>query len=294
MKISKCVSLKVMDTNSDSIDIDSEFLNQFSAMGTEDKDVLVTQFQKLMGWELKPECCVFYLEMNNWNIQDAICSFCDYEQPQIKLPSMTFLKDDTVGDGESIPPNTDFTKTWRIQNTGEQQWPAGCCIKFILGDKLSDQELVYVDALEPGCMTTVNMCMKSPTIHGIYQNQWRLSTPSGHFFGDIIWVIITVEDSGLLGVTQQFNSIGQDFSCHGSPLRTSENNPFASPFKINEMTNYSPASLSMVALHGSPPLSPHPLDSSYSSIASTPSRVRTALFNEDQIDSSLTHSDMDS
>lgn len=32
---------------------------------------------------------------------------------------MSFVEDVTIGEGESIPPDTQFTKTWRIQNTGE-------------------------------------------------------------------------------------------------------------------------------------------------------------------------------
>lgn len=31
---------------------------------------------------------------------------------------MSFVKDVTIGEGESIPPDTPFIKTWRIQNTG--------------------------------------------------------------------------------------------------------------------------------------------------------------------------------
>lgn len=31
---------------------------------------------------------------------------------------MSFVKDVTIGEGESVPPDTTFTKTWRIQNTG--------------------------------------------------------------------------------------------------------------------------------------------------------------------------------
>lgn len=32
---------------------------------------------------------------------------------------MSFVEDVTIGEGESVPPDTQFTKTWRIQNTGE-------------------------------------------------------------------------------------------------------------------------------------------------------------------------------
>ena len=31
---------------------------------------------------------------------------------------MSFVEDVTIGEGESVPPDTAFTKTWRIQNTG--------------------------------------------------------------------------------------------------------------------------------------------------------------------------------
>ena len=41
---------------------------------------------------------------------------------------------------------------------------------------------------------------------GIYESKWRMSTPSGTFFGDTIWVIITVERSGTMALTQQMNS----------------------------------------------------------------------------------------
>lgn len=32
---------------------------------------------------------------------------------------MSFVRDVTIGEGESVPPDTPFTKTWRIQNTGK-------------------------------------------------------------------------------------------------------------------------------------------------------------------------------
>lgn len=37
------------------------------------------------------------------------------------LPNMTFIQDVTIGEGESVPPDTNFTKTWRVQNSGKLQ-----------------------------------------------------------------------------------------------------------------------------------------------------------------------------
>jgi len=36
----------------------------------------------------------------------------------MKVPQMSFVKDITIGEGESVTPNTKFTKTWRLQNSG--------------------------------------------------------------------------------------------------------------------------------------------------------------------------------
>lgn len=33
---------------------------------------------------------------------------------------MAFMRDVTIGEGESVPPNTTFLKTWKIQNNGKK------------------------------------------------------------------------------------------------------------------------------------------------------------------------------
>jgi hypothetical protein len=61
---------------------------------------------------------IFHFLAISRNLQAAICSYYDLEQPQMKVPSMSFTRDITIGEGESIPPRTPFVKTWRIQNSG--------------------------------------------------------------------------------------------------------------------------------------------------------------------------------
>lgn len=133
---------------------DIDLLLQFQCMGTNDRDVLIAEFQRLLGpSSLKPEACAFFLEMNNWsvhflmstcdlsltvfpiwsscsrNLQQAICSYFDFDSPrelvtqQSQQPSMTLIRDVTVGDGEEVTPNTRFIKTWKIQNSGLSQSP---------------------------------------------------------------------------------------------------------------------------------------------------------------------------
>lgn len=143
---------------------------------------------------------------------------------------MKFLKDVTIGEGEAVPPNTTFTKTWRIQNSGDDNWPPGCNLRYCSGDNLSNTDRAIVDALIPGQVTDVSVEMHSPSNTGVYQSQWRLSTPTGMFFGDVIWVIIQVDVGGLLDITQKMSKFGTDtqgHSSHSQPIP----NPFASPLK---------------------------------------------------------------
>ncbi|KAJ8928160.1 hypothetical protein NQ314_019307 [Rhamnusium bicolor] len=48
------------------IDIEQSLLQQFSCMGTTDKDELVQQLQKLLGSHLNYSTAAFFLDMNNW------------------------------------------------------------------------------------------------------------------------------------------------------------------------------------------------------------------------------------
>ena len=47
---------------------------------------------------------IFYVSRN---LQAAICAYFDL-QSSTRLPQMTFVKDVTIGEGESVPPNTRY------------------------------------------------------------------------------------------------------------------------------------------------------------------------------------------
>ncbi|XP_061543859.1 protein ILRUN [Phycodurus eques] len=213
------------------MDVDAELMQKFSCMGTTDKDVLITEFQRLLGFQLNPAGCAFFLDMTNWNLQAAIGAYYDFESPSINTPSMSFVEDVTIGEGESVPPDTPFTKTWRIQNSGAESWPAGVCLKYIGGDQFGHVNTVMVKSLEPREVADVSVQMRSPASPGMYQGQWRMCTASGLFYGDVIWVILSVEVGGLLGVTQQLSSFETEFNTQPQRDVQDDFNPFASPHK---------------------------------------------------------------
>ncbi len=53
----------------------------------------------------------------------ALWAYYEYDAPLDALqnaPQMKFLCDITIGEGESVAPNTKFIKTWRIKNIGNR------------------------------------------------------------------------------------------------------------------------------------------------------------------------------
>lgn len=208
-------------------DLEGGLLEQFSSMQTIDRDELIQQMVRLVGANISNTVARFYLEMNQWNVQAAVCSYFDLESANARLPGMVFVQDITIGEGDSVPPKTRFVKTWRVQNTGPDRWPPGCVLRYCEGAVLSLKERVLVDPLDPYMSTDISVEMESPDEQGVYQAKWRMSTATGNFFGDTIWVIIAVESTGTLSITQQFSNLNQ----LGSPLRgvdtsSSSRNPF--------------------------------------------------------------------
>jgi len=56
-------------------DIDSLLLRQFSSMATQDRDVLIAEFRRLLGNQLTEIACSFFLEMNNWSVYFALLKY---------------------------------------------------------------------------------------------------------------------------------------------------------------------------------------------------------------------------
>ncbi|KAL7648486.1 UNVERIFIED_CONTAM: hypothetical protein RMT77_000392 [Armadillidium vulgare] len=183
-------------------DLDAGLLRQFNCLNTNDKEALMRQLQNLIGVHLNEQTARFYLDMTDWNLQAAVCAYFDLQSAN-KLPQMTFLKDITIGEGESVPPNTRFVKTWKIKNNGDDSWPNGCQLIYTGGDRMGAPSQVSINPLLPGHEAEISVEMISPMETGLYSSKWRLSTPQGNFFGDTIWVILQVDSGGTLALMQQ-------------------------------------------------------------------------------------------
>ena len=189
-------------------DLDQNLLRQFSRLGTTDKYELMKQMMTLLADNhVSDSTAEFFLDMNDWNLQAAICSYFDFESH--KLPCMMLICDDTIDKRESIPPNTKFETSWHVLNVGVEKWPDGICLQHTGGKQMGDCRRVQVLPLDPGTTTEINVMLTSPPDVGVHKSKWRMMTSTGSYFGDEIWVEIRVSvpvsECGTLAVTQQLS-----------------------------------------------------------------------------------------
>lgn len=117
---------------------------------------------------------------------------------------------------------------WRVQNSGSESWPSGCCLQFSGGTLLQCVDRVPVPPLGPSSSTELCLQMSTPSQLGMYQSSWRMTTPTGAYFGDVICLIVTVVDE------ESTNQL-TDQLLHLNPLGTAQQrdpsltNPFSTP-----------------------------------------------------------------
>eukprot|EP00038_Savillea_parva_P013535 m.8504 g.8504 ORF g.8504 m.8504 type:complete len:292 (+) comp2546_c0_seq1:76-951(+) len=184
-------------------------LASFMAMGTTDKSELVHQFMQVVPGAPR-EAAEFFLEATGHELQTAIWSYLENGgtgamHSAMTEPNAVHLGDVTIGEGEAVPPQTKFTKTWRIGNPGPDPWPRSTILTFCQGDRMRGPDFVHVPPLEPGSETEISVDLISPQEIKTYAGSWRLchrEGGGGAYFGDEIWVVIQVAEGGLLNTLQ--------------------------------------------------------------------------------------------
>ncbi len=97
---------------------------------------------------------------------------------------LKFVEDVTVPDNTELLPGEDFTKTWRLQNTGTCTWTSAYSLVFASGDQMNGTSpSPLVGSTAPGSTLDVSVNLKAPGTVGTYQGNWMLKNPSGTNFG---------------------------------------------------------------------------------------------------------------
>lgn len=203
-------SLQDFASGSGNNDVQS-LLQQFNCLGTTDHEELIGQMLQILGFEIGYSTARFFLDMNNWNLQAAVGCYFDANRNQ-KLPSMQLAINSTPeSNTQGVLPNAKFTHSWEVQNTGDEPWPWNCFLKIVSlngenvdtssyinlinnnNNNLSDfhrvnlvESCVQIRTLLPSRLLVLKVDLFSPPTLGPFQAKFRLCTPNGNFFGEML------------------------------------------------------------------------------------------------------------
>jgi hypothetical protein len=114
-----------------------------------------------------------------------------------------FISDVTVPDGSLFIPGAEFSKVWRLENTGSCAWTANYELVYFSGDKMQGPSVTaFGTRVNPGETIDIGVRLTAPNTPGDYLGYWKLRTPGGTMFGlgangnQPFWVEIEVINPG--------------------------------------------------------------------------------------------------
>jgi len=102
--------------------------------------------------------------------------------------------DVTVPDGTPMTPGQEFTKTWKIKNTGICTWDTSYKAIFSYSsppnERMSAQPIPLTALVAPGQEVDVSVQFKAPTTAGEYTGYWQMVNSKGIPFGKKDFILI--------------------------------------------------------------------------------------------------------
>jgi hypothetical protein len=106
---------------------------------------------------------------------------------------LSYVADVTIPDSTPMNPGQTFTKTWKVRNTGSCAWDAGFKFAFTGGDNMQAVTYSLPQSVPANTEINISIDMTAPTNKtGNLRSNWRMSTASGQYFGDEVYVLIAV------------------------------------------------------------------------------------------------------
>lgn len=109
---------------------------------------------------------------------------------------LSFVRDVSIPDNTPVTPGQTFTKTWEVRNSGSCAWDAGFKFAFTGGEQLGGTTYTLPSSVAAGALTQISVPMTAPNKTGTLRGNWRMSTASGQFFGDEVYVQVVIGGSG--------------------------------------------------------------------------------------------------
>mmetsp|Transcript_2598 Transcript_2598/g.3735 ORF Transcript_2598/g.3735 Transcript_2598/m.3735 type:complete len:749 (-) Transcript_2598:31-2277(-) len=114
---------------------------------------------------------------------------------EVARPQAKFVADLSLPDGSLVDANNHVLKTWRISNSGRQDWPEGVRLVCVGGERMSGPlNGLEVPPLPLSAELDLSLGLVAPERPGRYVGYWRLMTGNQERFGHRLWVDITVKE----------------------------------------------------------------------------------------------------
>jgi len=111
----------------------------------------------------------------------------------------TWVKDVTIPDFTRMDPGEEFTKIWRLQNTGTCPWTTSYALVFDSGNIMGGPPSIsFGGSVLPGATVDISVDLTAPLTNGTHRGDWKLRNSTGVIFGTgssgagTLWVQIIV------------------------------------------------------------------------------------------------------
>jgi hypothetical protein len=115
--------------------------------------------------------------------------------------NITWVADITIPDGTVVTPSDHLHKVWEVKNSGTTTWTTDYKLIWIditnfdynnIANVVPTTEIKISKEVKPGETINIAVDLIAPSKNGTYKIFFRMLNPSGQFFGDPGWVLITV------------------------------------------------------------------------------------------------------
>lgn len=107
---------------------------------------------------------------------------------------LAFIRDVTVPAGTVLQKNEDFTKTWKVQNTGTCDWMYQYSLVLLSGESFGASGDKLQKVVTVGDWSEVSLQMTAPKASGTHTSYWRMADANGNMFGSTLVLSFVVAD----------------------------------------------------------------------------------------------------
>jgi len=106
--------------------------------------------------------------------------------------NLEFIRHVNYPPGTVFLPGQNFTKTWKVQNTGSCPWMYQYRLALVSGDSFGAALVKLGSEIPVGQWTEVSLNMDAPKKEGNYVSYWRMADSNNNMFGATLVVSFTV------------------------------------------------------------------------------------------------------